>query len=84
MGVARFALALLRGRPNTESRLFDPRDLALGDLDTREWERDARPPALVEFVREMGRADGFVLVTPEYNHSFPGALKNMVDHLYDE
>jgi len=84
IGVARFALEVLRARPAVETRLFDPRDLRLGDLVTREWEMETRPPVLEEFVREMGRADGFVIVTPEYNHSYPGALKNMIDHLYDE
>lgn len=28
--------------------------------------------------------DGFVFVTPEYNHSFPAALKNAIDFLYAE
>jgi NAD(P)H-dependent FMN reductase len=28
--------------------------------------------------------DGYVFVVPEYNHSFPGALKNAIDFLYDE
>ncbi|ARQ71510.1 NADPH-dependent FMN reductase [Streptomyces marincola] len=28
--------------------------------------------------------DAFVFVTPEYNHSFPGALKNALDYLYTE
>jgi NAD(P)H-dependent FMN reductase len=28
--------------------------------------------------------DGFVMVTPEYNHSIPGVLKNALDHLYAE
>jgi NAD(P)H-dependent FMN reductase len=28
--------------------------------------------------------DGFVFVTPEYNHSLPGALKNALDFLYRE
>jgi NAD(P)H-dependent FMN reductase len=26
--------------------------------------------------------DGFVIVTPEYSHGYPGALKNALDHLY--
>ena len=30
------------------------------------------------------RADAFVFVTPEYNHSFPAALKNALDHLNAE
>ena len=28
------------------------------------------------------RADGFLFVTPEYNHSYPAVLKNAIDHLY--
>ncbi|MEV4110962.1 NAD(P)H-dependent oxidoreductase [Nonomuraea sp. NPDC049695] len=28
--------------------------------------------------------DGFVFLTPEYNHSFPGALKNALDYVYCE
>lgn len=30
------------------------------------------------------RADAYVFVTPEYNHSFPASLKNALDHLYAE
>lgn len=32
----------------------------------------------------VDRFDGFVFVTPEYNHSFPAVLKNAVDYLYAE
>ncbi|WP_445269508.1 NADPH-dependent FMN reductase [Streptomyces sp. DSM 41634] len=32
----------------------------------------------------IGSFDGFVFVTPEYNHSVPAALKNAVDHLFAE
>ncbi|MGY1709005.1 NADPH-dependent FMN reductase [Geodermatophilus sp. SYSU D00758] len=32
----------------------------------------------------VSRADAFAFVTPEYNHSFPGALKNALDHLSAE
>ncbi|MDN3554886.1 NADPH-dependent FMN reductase [Halomonas maura] len=28
---------------------------------------------------KLGAADGFIVVTPEYNHSFPGALKSLID-----
>ncbi len=34
--------------------------------------------------RLIGSADGFVFVTPEYNHGYPPALKNAVDYLYKE
>ena len=34
--------------------------------------------------RRIGRADGFVVVTPEYNHSYPAPLKALIDSAYDE
>lgn len=34
---------------------------------------------LADIQGRLGRADGFVIVTPEYNHSFPGALKLLID-----
>jgi NAD(P)H-dependent FMN reductase len=82
--VATFAQRLLEKRPDVETRLFDPRDLPFGNLVEREWEIEAPAPEVREFVREMGRADGFVVVTPEYNFGIPGALKNLLDHVYDE
>ncbi len=32
----------------------------------------------------MKRADGLIIVTPEYNHGYPGELKLMLDQLYEE
>jgi NAD(P)H-dependent FMN reductase len=32
----------------------------------------------------MAEADGLVIVSPEYNHGYPGPLKEMLDSLYDE
>ncbi|GAA1896215.1 NAD(P)H-dependent oxidoreductase [Streptomyces sodiiphilus] len=40
-------------------------------------------PAVRELGERLEAADGFVVVTPEYNHSFPGSLKNAID-LYRE
>ncbi|MFJ5730049.1 NADPH-dependent FMN reductase [Streptomyces paradoxus] len=36
------------------------------------------------WAASIGSFDGFVFVTPEYNHSVPAALKNAIDHLYAE
>lgn len=82
--VARFVAQGLAARPGVETRIFDPAEWPFGNLVVREWEMEPQPPAVGEFVREMARADGFVVVAPEYNHSFPGALKNMLDALFDE
>jgi NAD(P)H-dependent FMN reductase len=32
----------------------------------------------------IARADGYIIVTPEYNHSVPGAVKNAIDFLFNE
>ncbi|MBR7839488.1 NAD(P)H-dependent oxidoreductase, partial [Actinospica durhamensis] len=32
-----------------------------------------------EFCERLGRADAFVVITPEYNHGFPGGLKTAID-----
>ncbi|MCI4344490.1 MAG: NAD(P)H-dependent oxidoreductase [Thermoplasmata archaeon] len=82
--VAQYAVQRLARRPGVETRLFDPRDLPLGNLVLRQWERRPPVPAIEEFSAEMSRADGFLIVTPEYNYGMPGALKNMIDHLYKE
>lgn len=37
-----------------------------------------------DFSALISRADGFVLVHPEYNHSYNAALKNALDHLNRE
>ncbi|GAB1639672.1 NADPH-dependent FMN reductase [Krasilnikovia sp. MM14-A1259] len=38
----------------------------------------------VHWAQTVARFDGFVFVTPEYNHSIPAALKNALDFLYAE
>lgn len=43
------------------------------------------PPAVaLEFSERIKRADGVIVVTPEYNGGYPASLKNAVDLLYDE
>lgn len=37
-----------------------------------------------KWAAKIAEADGFIFVTPEYNHGMPGALKNAIDFLYQE
>lgn len=72
--------------PQFEVTLLDLRELGIGNYD------DARMPAVAgaewtaegtrRWVEAVGAQDAFVIVTPEYNHSFPGSLKNALDHVY--
>jgi len=40
---------------------------------------DNKPEKVVAFLSIMEKADAFLFVTPEYNHSVPGGLKNAID-----
>ena len=78
--VAQWVYRKMLDRPEIESQFFDVRDFDLprdhygteigGDYP--EW-RDA-----------IIRADGLVIITPEYNHGYPGALKSVLDLLLKE
>ncbi|HEV2777860.1 MAG TPA: NAD(P)H-dependent oxidoreductase [Actinophytocola sp.] len=45
---------------------------------------DTATPPMIEFAGRVGAADAFVIVTPEYNRSFPASLKQAIDFAYDE
>jgi NAD(P)H-dependent FMN reductase len=62
-------------------------DLAEYDLPIMS-ERRGRHPNLPEAAEKLGaqleRADALLVVSPEYNGSYPGVLKNALDYYYDE
>ncbi|GAC1370534.1 MAG: NAD(P)H-dependent oxidoreductase [Candidatus Saccharimonadales bacterium] len=41
-------------------------------------------PVVAKFLDKLAEADGYVIVTPEYNHSIPGVLKNAFDYVTDQ
>jgi chromate reductase, NAD(P)H dehydrogenase (quinone) len=53
----------------------------IGDLPLYNQDDDANPPsAATRLKSEIRAADGVIFFTPEYNRSFPGVLKNALDH----
>lgn len=52
----------------------------IGDLPLYNQDSDANPPpSVVRFKGEIAAARGLLFVTPEYNRSLPGVLKNAID-----
>jgi NAD(P)H-dependent FMN reductase len=85
-GVANWVLDVAARRTDAEFELVDLLDYKLPHLD------EAMPPAYgqysqphtIEWASKIASFDGFVMVTPEYNHSTSGALKNAIDFLFAE
>lgn len=70
---ARFVVEQVSQRSDMETELIDIRKLRLSIDDAGEAIKDS------QFSATVGRADGLILVVPEYNHSFPGLLKHVLD-----
>ncbi len=76
---ARFVLEEVKKRAEVESELMDARDFRLPVTDNSEESDTAK-----RFEKIVSRADGFIIVSPEYNHGYPGELKMMLDMLYEQ
>jgi len=84
--VAQWVMNQARERRDAEFELIDLADYPLPHLD------EPLPPSMgnyqnahtQQWAATIGRFDGFVFVTPEYNHGTSGVLKNAIDYLYAE
>jgi NAD(P)H-dependent FMN reductase len=72
--VARWFAERARSRPDLSVDLVD-----LAELDLPAAYPQVAGPELGDYLSRIGRADGFVVVTPEYNHGYPAALKQAID-----
>ncbi|MFI5240642.1 MAG: NADPH-dependent FMN reductase [Candidatus Saccharimonadia bacterium] len=86
--VANWVIEQLTEIPNAEAELLDLKELNLPFLtdSVHPMMRGASyPDSLVQaWSNKISEADAFLILTPEYNHSFPGVLKNAIDLLYSE
>ena len=84
--VAEWVAELARKRDDAQFELIDIADYDLPLLD------EPYPPMMDQYTKpytdvwaqKIASLDGFVFVTPEYNHSTSAALKNAIDFLYRE
>lgn len=85
---AKWILEELKKRTDFESELIDLRDWSLPFFD------EAISPSMnngvysLDLARKwadkIGEADGYIMVTPEYNHGYSAVLKNALDYVYKE
>lgn len=84
--VAKWVHEIAKKRSDAEFEIVDIKDYNLPLLD------EAVPPSQGQYSRPHTMAwsariatfDAYIFVTPEYNHSTSGALKNAIDYLYRE
>ncbi|GAA2611934.1 NAD(P)H-dependent oxidoreductase [Dactylosporangium fulvum] len=84
--VAKWVYDIASRRTDAEFELVDLLEYNLPHLD------EAVPPSLGQYANEhtkqwsakIAEFDAYIFVTPEYNHSTSGALKNAIDYLYAE
>ncbi len=75
---ARFIFEQTKARAGVETEFVDVAKIPMRLDDAGEQMKDA---AFAEMVR---RADGLILVVPEYNHGYPGLLKHALDMNLEE
>ena len=75
---ARFMVEQIAKREKILTELIDISKMPLPTDDAGEAVKDAA------FSDKMARADALVIITPEYNHSFPGLLKHVLDSCLKE
>ncbi|MPR07315.1 NADPH-dependent FMN reductase [Microvirga tunisiensis] len=82
---ARFIIRYLENRGH-EAPLVDPVELKLPLLDRmyKEYPKGEAPETLERLAELFRRADAFVVVSGEYNHSIPPGLSNTLDHFLEE
>lgn len=86
--VAKWIFGQLQKFPDVQAELLDLRDYPLPF-----YEDPASPSTLKgnyksevakKWAQKVNESDGYILVTPEYNHGYSAVLKNALDYAYDE
>jgi NAD(P)H-dependent FMN reductase len=66
-------------KSGAESEIIDVRDFRIEATDRTEEQAPAK-----KLAEKISPADALIIVSPEYNHGYPGELKMMLDMLYEE
>jgi NAD(P)H-dependent FMN reductase len=85
--VAAWVVDRVSRRDDASFELIDLRDYPLPFFDQAPPARTGRDypnDHSAGLGRRLDRADGFLILTPEYNHGYPAVLKNAMDHTFPE
>jgi len=82
---AQFILTQCRERGHDAS-LIEPKEYPLPLLDKmyKEYDPGTAPKVLQKMADLITPADGYIIVSGEYNHNVPPGLANLMDHFLDE
>jgi len=64
---------------NIDSEIIDVRDYRINTTDNT-----GKSPQAQKLAEKITKSDAIIIVSPEYNHGYPGELKMMLDLLYEE
>lgn len=77
--VARWVAQKIEERPEYTLDIIDPLEVGLPNRLLQ-----AQPQVVRDYRERIAKADAFVVVVPEYNHGYPAAIKNLIDHADEE
>jgi len=78
--VAKFLIDEIKKREDMETQLFDVKDFKFPEMGYGGEIKDSFP----QWRDAIIKADGLIIVSPEYNHGYPGPLKSVMDLLLKE
>ena len=76
---ANYVLGEVKKNKDTETELIDVRDFLVKRTDNTR-----KLPEAKKLSSKISKADGIIIVSPEYNHGYPGELKLMLDLIYED
>lgn len=85
---ANWIYAEAKKRQELDVELVDLRDYPLPFFDEpmspARMEGKYRNDNVKQWAQKVAEADGYIIISPEYNHGYPAVLKNAFDHIYPE
>lgn len=86
--VGKWVYSIIKDDKNIKTELLDLRDYPMPFFDEKVSPSMATGEysnkVVQKWAKKIGEGDGFIIVTPEYNHGYPAVLKNALDYVYHE